>query len=98
MALADPSRREIVHRLAQQEHSVTDLAAHFNMSLAGVSKHVKVLEKAKVIKRRVEGRTHYLQLVPEQLTEALDWISIYRNFWQQRLNALSAILEHEEEK
>ena len=97
MALADPSRREIVHRLAQHEHSVSELAAHFDMSLAAVSKHVKVLEQAKVISRRVEGRTHHLRLAPEQLTQALDWISIYRNFWQQRMDALGAILENNED-
>lgn len=98
MALADPSRREIVHRLAQQEHTVSELAAHFQMSLAAVSKHLKVLEQAKIISRRVEGRRHHLQLVPEQLTDALDWISVYRNFWQKRMSALREILEDKEEK
>jgi DNA-binding transcriptional ArsR family regulator len=96
MALADPSRRQIVHRLARQEHTVGELACHFEMSLAAVSKHIKVLERARIIQRRVDGRTHHLQLVPEQLTEALDWISIYRNFWQKRMNALGEILETKE--
>lgn len=91
MALADASRRKIVHLLSKQELSMNDVAEHFDMSLAAVSKHVKVLERAGLIKRRKEGRTHHLSLSAEPLTEALDWISIYRNFWQSRLNTLANI-------
>jgi len=97
MALADGSRREIVHRLANKEHSMNELAAHFEMSLAAVSKHVKVLENAGIIQRQIAGRTHTLSLAPEQLSEALDWISIYRHFWQKRMNLLSEIIKEEPE-
>ena len=97
MALADGTRRQIVHRLANGEAPVSDIAEEFDMSLAAVSKHIKVLEKAKVIQRRKDGRTHYLSLVPEQLTDALDWISIYRNFWKQRMDTLANYLDNESE-
>lgn len=96
MALADATRRDIVHHLSERDHSVGELAAYFEMSLAAVSKHIKVLEAAGVIKRRVDGRTHTLSLAPEQLAPALDWISIYRNFWQKRLKNLSDLLTQEE--
>ncbi|MCW9035780.1 MAG: metalloregulator ArsR/SmtB family transcription factor [Rhodospirillales bacterium] len=91
MALADGSRREIVRLLAQGEKTVSELSAPFAMSLAAISKHIKMLERAGLVKRRIEGRTHYVQLVPEQLTGALDWISIYRYFWQQRLDQLDKL-------
>ncbi len=97
MALADGSRRKIVHLLTNGEMPVTDIAAEFEMSLQAVSKHIKMLEKAKVVQRRVQGRTHYLSLVPEQLAGALDWISIYRNFWQERMNTLANFIETPEE-
>lgn len=97
MALADKTRRELVHRLANSESTMNELAKGFDMSLAAISKHVKVLENAKLIKRRITGRVHHISLAPEQLTEALDWISIYRNFWQKRMNLLTEIIETNED-
>lgn len=96
MALADASRREIVRLIAQREMTMNELAGNFDMSLAAVSKHVKVLEKAGLVRRRQEGRTHNLSLAAEPLAEALDWISIYRNFWQKRFDRI-AQLNHQEE-
>ena len=97
MALADVSRRKIVHLLTSGEMPVSDIAAEFDVSLQAVSKHIKMLEKAKIVQRRVEGRTHYLSLVPEKLTGALDWISIYRNFWHNRMDKLANLIETPEE-
>lgn len=97
IALADGSRRKIVHLLTDGEMPVSVIAAEFDMSLQAVSKHIKMLEKAKVVQRRVQGRTHYLSLVPEQLAGALDWITIYRNFWQERMNTLASFIETPEE-
>lgn len=97
MALADGSRRKIVHLLTSGEMPVSDIAAKFDISLQAVSKHIKMLEKAKVVQRRVEGRMHFLSLVPEQLAGALDWISIYRNFWQNRMSTLANLIEPPEE-
>ncbi|WP_211461609.1 ArsR/SmtB family transcription factor [Collimonas silvisoli] len=88
MALADPTRRQLVRMLAEHDCTVSQLAQPFDMSLAAVSKHIKVLEAAGVVARRVDGRVHTLTLRPESLTGALDWITIYRNFWQRRLAAL----------
>lgn len=97
MALADPTRRTLIHRLASCPLTMSQLAEGFEMSLAAISKHVKILEKSGLVKRKIEGRTHTISLAPEPLTAALDWISIYRNFWQQRMNVLSDIINKEEE-
>lgn len=96
MALADPTRRRLVHLLAKRERTVGELAAPFDMSLAAVSKHLQVLERAGLVRRRVEGRTHYCSLATEALAGAFDWIGIYRNFWTQRMGALKRALEEEE--
>ncbi len=98
MALADKTRRDLVHSLADSEMTISQLAEGFDMSLAAVSKHIKVLEKAKLVNRRIEGRIHYIKLVPEQLTGALDWITIYQNFWGNRLDQLSKVIDQEEDK
>lgn len=91
MALADATRRQLVRMLAERDQSVGELARPFAMSLAAISKHIKVLEGAGIVTRRVDGRVHTLSLRPEALTEALDWIAIYRNFWQRRMAALDEL-------
>jgi DNA-binding transcriptional ArsR family regulator len=90
-ALADPTRRQLVRMLAEQDRNVGELAAPFEMSLAAISKHIKVLEAAGIVARRIDGRVHTLMLRPESLAGALDWISIYRQFWQRRLAALDEL-------
>ncbi|MES2070153.1 MAG: metalloregulator ArsR/SmtB family transcription factor [Pseudomonadota bacterium] len=97
MALADQTRRQLVRMLAERDHSVGELAEPFAMSLAAISKHIKVLEAAGIVARRVDGRVHTLTLQPEALSGALDWISIYRNFWQRRLAALDDLFIVDEE-
>lgn len=96
LALADETRREMVNRLAGGEHTVSELTKGFPMSLAAASKHIKILERAKVVKRRVEGRTHFISLSAEPLAQALDWISVYRQFWQSRLDKLADVIEQKE--
>jgi DNA-binding transcriptional ArsR family regulator len=96
MALADATRRQLVRMLAEQDRTVSELAAPFAMSLAAISKHIKVLEAAGVVARQVDGRVHTLTLCPEALAGALDWISIYRNFWQRRLTALDEMFGADE--
>lgn len=95
MALADKTRREMIYRLAnaKRELTVSELTEGLGMSLAAASKHIKILERAKIVKRRVTGRIHNIGLSPERLGVALDWISIYRHFWQDRLNNLAELLE-----
>ncbi|WP_077035346.1 helix-turn-helix transcriptional regulator [Pelomonas sp. KK5] len=94
-ALGDATRRKLVHRLAQGEATVSELAEPFDMSLPAVSKHLVVLENAGLLKRRVDGRTHYCSLAPEALAGALDWITIYRQFWTRRLGGLAEHLKKE---
>lgn len=91
-ALADPTRRALLHRLAAQEHTMTELADPFQMSLVAVSKHVKVLERAGLIRRTIKGRTHVCRLAPEPLSEAQDWLRFYERFWTGRLDALERAL------
>ena len=91
-ALGDATRRRLVHRLAQGEATVSELAVPFEMSLPAVSKHLVVLERAGLLKRRVDGRTHYCSLRPEALAGALDWITIYRQFWKERIEGLADYL------
>ena len=88
-ALADRSRRAIVQRLAAEgELKVTDLARPFDISLSAVSKHIKVLEDASLVRRRVAGRDHWLSLAPEPLANAYAWIGLYQRFWEHRIDAL----------
>jgi len=91
-AIADPTRRAILGALARGEAKVGTLAERFPISFNGVSKHVKVLERAGLLHRTVRGREHWLRLRPEPLREAARWLSHYRAFWNVRLDALEALL------
>lgn len=95
-ALSDPTRRAMLHRLTVSEHSISDLATPFHMSLAGASKHVRVLETAGLVRRRIEGRSHICQLQAARLAEAQRWLSTYEKFWNTRLDDLEAILREED--
>jgi DNA-binding transcriptional ArsR family regulator len=90
-ALADPTRREMLHRLANGERTVGELAEPFSMSLAAASKHVKVLERAGLVHRTVSGRTHRCRLNAARLAEAQRWLAYYERFWNDRLDALDAL-------
>ncbi|HZT77144.1 MAG TPA: metalloregulator ArsR/SmtB family transcription factor [Vicinamibacterales bacterium] len=91
-ALADPTRRAILASLAKREANVGDLAGRFPISLNGVSKHVKVLERAGLVRRAVRGREHRLRLNAAPLRDAARWLAHYRSFWDERLDALEAHL------
>ena len=91
-ALADPTRRAILQRLSSGEARVTEVAQPFGMSLNAVSKHILVLERAKLVKRRKVGRDHFLSYRPEQLDAAAKWIAETRNFGAKRLVALEQLL------
>ena len=95
MSLADGTRREIVQMLSKGECTMSQLSEPFAMSMAAVSKHVKVLENAGLVKRRIAGRNHFLMLVPEQLAGGLDWISVYRYFWSQRFDELDKLISED---
>src|SRR5438445_12278683 len=91
-ALADPTRRRILAQLAKGEECVTDLARPHAMSLAAVSKHLIVLEKAGLVKRRRNGRVHSLALEAKPMQEAQAWIDRYRKFWEGNLDQFEKYL------
>jgi DNA-binding transcriptional ArsR family regulator len=94
-ALADPTRRAMLRRLAGGERSVGELAEPFDMSFAAAAKHVKVLEGAGLLRRSVEGRTHRCRIEAGPLAEADRWIAYYERFWAARLDDLeTALLRH----
>src|SRR5215468_7436274 len=92
-ALADPTRRQILAHLARGDRRVTDLARPHAMSLPAVSKHLRVLEKAGLLRRRRYGRVHEMQLEAKPLKEAAEWVEEYRKFWEGSLGRLAAYLE-----
>lgn len=98
LALADPTRRRILARLSKGEARVTELAAPLPMSLNAVSKHIKVLERAKLVRRNVRGRDHYLSLDARPLDQAALWIETQRAQWSQRLRKLDELLQEEDRK
>jgi DNA-binding transcriptional ArsR family regulator len=91
-ALADPTRRRILESLARGEEPVMSLAGRFAMSQPAVTKHLNVLERAGLIRRRKSGRQRLCQLQPNHLQFSRDWIDRCRNFWNQRLDALEELL------
>lgn len=97
LALADPTRRAILRRLARGEARVTEVAAPFEMTLNAVSKHIRLLERARLVTRRREGREHILSFNPKPLDEASLWIERQRNFWNTRLDALERALREDDE-
>lgn len=92
-ALADPTRRAILARLALGETSVGELAEPFDMSLPAISKHLKVLERAGLIARGRDAQRRPCRLAAQPLHEVSDWVATYRRFWEQRLDRLEAYLE-----
>jgi DNA-binding transcriptional ArsR family regulator len=95
-ALADPTRRAILRRLSQGEARVTELAQPFAMSLNAVSKHIRMLERADLVRRRRAGREHLLAFNPRPLDEAASWIAAQRAFWSGRLDTLERELSKPE--
>jgi DNA-binding transcriptional ArsR family regulator len=95
-ALADPTRRAMLASLAVSRRTVGELAAPFSMSLAAASKHIRVLERAGLVRRSVEGRTHVCSLDAEPLHAGMEWIRHYEKYWDQRLDSLQALLETED--
>jgi DNA-binding transcriptional ArsR family regulator len=91
-ALADPTRRRILESLAQADSCVTDLARPHAMSLPAISKHLRVLENAGLIRRRRCGRVHRLKLEAAPMKQASQWMEEYRQFWEQRLDRLNEYL------
>jgi DNA-binding transcriptional ArsR family regulator len=96
IALADPTRRAILARLSRGEARVTDLANPFAISLNSVSKHIRMLERARLVRRRRAGREHRLSLDPRPLHEAARWLEGQRALWAARLDTLDDLLKAED--
>lgn len=92
-ALADPTRRAILARLASGEASVTELAEPFAMSQPAISKHLKVLERAGLISSGVDAQRRPRRLEPRPLAEATEWLERYREFWARSFQSLDALLD-----
>jgi DNA-binding transcriptional ArsR family regulator len=97
-ALADPTRRAILAKLATGERSVTELAQPFAMSLPAVSRHLKVLERAKLIERSRAAQWRPCKLAPEPLKEVSSWLEPYRKLWEERLDRLERYLKDIQER
>ena len=96
IALADPTRRAILQRLSKGAARVTELAEPFDISLNSVSKHIRILERAELVRRRVSGREHFLAFNPGPMESAAEWMERHRIFWSERLDALEAALRAED--
>jgi DNA-binding transcriptional ArsR family regulator len=92
-AISDQTRRALLARLARGPAMVTELAEPFNMSLPAVSKHLRVLERARLVERSVSGRVHSCSLAPEPLRTVQQWLSHYQSFWGDNLEGLARYAE-----
>jgi DNA-binding transcriptional ArsR family regulator len=92
-ALSDPTRRDILERLAAGPASISELARPIGISLPGVMKHVRILEEASLVTTEKHGRTRECRLGPDQMDDATRWIETYRRQWERRLDRLGTIIE-----
>jgi len=97
-AVSDPTRRAIIDRLARGPARVTDVAEPFDMSLNAVSKHLKVLESAGLVRRSRQGREHVLELDATPLREVARWVSRYEQYWTERLDRLEAFFKEKRKR
>lgn len=95
-ALADPTRRAMLRTLTSGQRNIGELAAPFSMSFAAASKHVRVLERAGLVHRRIEGRSHICRIEPGPLRAADAWLRFYEGFWTEKLDDLEALLNAED--
>ncbi|MEV6387965.1 ArsR/SmtB family transcription factor [Nocardia xishanensis] len=96
-ALSHPTRRAMLRRLADGEHSVGELAEPYAMTLAGASKHIQVLERAGLVRRTVHGRVHVCRLDARPIRDGAEWMRFYERFWTERLDRLKELLRTEDE-
>lgn len=92
-SLGDPTRRDIVRRLSERTMTVGTIASHYDLSFAGISKHLKVLERAKLVFKTRQGKEQLVSINPEALYAAHEHLELYRALWEQRFDALGNFLE-----
>ena len=95
IALADPTRRAILDRLSRGQARVTEVAQPLPISLNSVSKHIRILERAGLVRRRQVGRDHFLSINPRRLKEITDWMQSRQSLWTQRLDRLAKLLDED---
>ncbi|MFJ8528125.1 ArsR/SmtB family transcription factor [Bacillus sp. NPDC094106] len=95
-AIADPTRREVLRLLTQQELPISKITDHFPMSRTAVVKHLHILSEAKLVSGRKVGREKLYRLQPEPLAELQQWLSYYEQFWNNKLSMLKYVVENEE--
>ncbi|HET7060129.1 MAG TPA: metalloregulator ArsR/SmtB family transcription factor [Candidatus Saccharimonadales bacterium] len=94
-SLADPTRRDILRRVARSELTVSQISSPYDMSLAAVSKHLKILEQAKLVIKRRRGKQQLVRAAPQTLGEAEKYLESYRRLWEDRFDALDELLNKE---
>lgn len=94
-SLADPTRRDILRRVAEEELSVSEIAEPYDLTIAAVSKHLIILEKAELIKKRRKGKQQFVHLAPGTIKEAEEYLQDYKKFWETRLDSLEEYLKME---
>lgn len=92
-SLADPTRRDILRRVAKAELTIGDIARYYDMSLAAISKHLKILEKAKLIIKRRQGKQQLVTMAPATVDEAMQFLDQYKKQWEDRLDSLESYLK-----
>ncbi|HEX5456502.1 MAG TPA: metalloregulator ArsR/SmtB family transcription factor [Candidatus Saccharimonadales bacterium] len=97
-ALADSTRRDILRRIARGEMSISEIAEPYSLTFAAISKHLKVLEKAKLITKRRRGKEQVVYLAPKAFASAEEYLEFYRSLWEDRLNSLDKYLNEGKEK
>ena len=95
-SLADPTRRDILRRLRSKEHSVGELAARYDLTFAAVSKHLQVLERAQLVRKRRKGREQQVELISQSFKKADAYLEQYRKSWSERLDRLETFLQAKE--
>ena len=91
-ALSHPVRRKIIEQLSQSDLSVAEVSAPLNQTPSQMTKHIHILERAGMLSRHKQGRTHHLHMEPEALKEIMDWVARYEKFWNQKFDALETYL------
>jgi DNA-binding transcriptional ArsR family regulator len=92
-SLSDPTRRDILRRIQKKELTVSEIAKSYEMSLAAISKHLMVLEKAKLIEKHRKGRQQFIALSPPALKDASEYLKRYKDLWERRLDRLEELLK-----
>lgn len=91
-AVADPTRREIIHLLAQKKMNLNEVAGQFEISRPAISKHIKILTECGLVTIRQEGRERYCTASLQKLSEISEWVATYKQFWESRLDSLESYL------